>query len=167
MNKSKITKFSTLVGYYILFMAFFSALAYFLASCSSTSETNRNQGLVKIIPGEQQIFWFDKPEDFALTPKLKDYLDLIINYVNEKDDEFKSRYIINLEGHSDDTGTKMENALRADLRVNSVIEYLTENGIPKKQIKFQTFGSTVPYSNPNTEEGKKLDRRVVVKFNLN
>lgn len=167
MNKTKIIKFSTLVGYYILFMAFFSALAYLLASCTSTPESNSNQGLVKIIPGESQIFWYEKPEDYVLTPKLKDYLDLIISFVNEKDDNFKSRYIINLEGHSDDTGTKIENSLRADLRVNSVIEYLTENGIPKKQIKFQTFGNTIPYSNPNTEEGKKLDRRIVIRFNMN
>jgi len=135
-----------------------------LSSCSSSK--NSNDGLVKIIPGEQQIFWYEKPDDYLITPKIQEYLDLIISYVDEKDDDFKSRYVINLEGHSDDTGTKMENSVRSELRVKSVIEYLTDNGIPQKNIKYLTYSNSIPYSNPNTEEGKKLDRRVVIKFNL-
>lgn len=146
----------------ILLLTFISFLG--LNSCSSSKNTKDN--LVKIIPGEQQIFWYEKPEDYLITPKIQEYLDLIISYVNEKDNDFKAKYVINLEGHSDDTGSKMENSMRSELRVKSIIEYLTDNGIPQNNIKFLTYSNTIPYSNPNTVEGKKLDRRVVIKFNL-
>lgn len=138
----------------------------FSSGCSSNKEISDNTELVKIIPGEQRVFWYDKPEDYQITPQIKEYLDLILSFVSEKGEEYKSKYVINLEGHSDNTGSPLDNSLRADLRVNAVIEYLTQNGMDKDNIRFKTFSDTVPYSNPNTAEGKKLDRRTDIRFQL-
>ena len=78
-------------------------------SCSSNKKAEFN--LVKVIPGEQQIFWYDDPEDYELTPKLQSYLDQLISFIKEDGNPYATRYMINLEGHSDDTGTAIENSL--------------------------------------------------------
>lgn len=148
----------------VLILSLILGICIFSVSCSSNKKAEFN--LVKVIPGEQQIFWYDDPEDYELTPLLQSYLDQLVSFLKEYDNPYATRYMINLEGHSDGTGTPIENSLRADLRVNAVIEYLTDNGIPKEKIGFKTYSNSVPYSNPNTEEGKKLDRRVVIRFNI-
>lgn len=147
-----------------LLLSIIIAIGAFSISCTTNKKAEFN--LVKVIPGEQQIFWYDDPEDYELTPLLESYLSQLVSFLKEDDNPYATRYMINLEGHSDGTGTAMENALRADLRVNAVIEYLTENGIPKEKIGFKKYSNSIPYSNPNTEEGKKLDRRVVIRFNI-
>ena len=45
-------------------------------------------------------------------------------------------------------------------RAQSVVDFLTENGIPEHRTRFQGFGSSRPIDTNDTVEGRQLNRRV-------
>ncbi|MBS1557894.1 MAG: OmpA family protein [Bacteroidetes bacterium] len=68
--------------------------------------------------------------------------------------------IIQLEGHTDAVGAPAANMKLSQERVDAVKSYLVRKGANKNNIKTKAFGGTQPISTENTEEARKLNRRV-------
>ena len=69
---------------------------------------------------------------------------------------------IMLEGHTDNQGDWNANLLLSKERVEEVQKYLTIKGINMKRIQVQGYGSTRPVASNNSEEKRRLNRRVEV-----
>ena len=69
---------------------------------------------------------------------------------------------IMLEGHTDNQGDWNANLLLSKERVEQVQKYLASKGVTMKRIQVQGFGSTRPVASNNSEEKRRLNRRVEV-----
>lgn len=69
---------------------------------------------------------------------------------------------IMLEGHTDNQGDWNANLLLSKERVEEVQKYLALKGVNMKRIQVQGFGSTRPVASNNSEEKRRLNRRVEV-----
>ena len=67
---------------------------------------------------------------------------------------------IDLAGHTDNVGTASLNLKLSNDRVAAVKKYLMDKGIDPKRIKGKGYGGTKPISPGNTEEARRLNRRV-------
>jgi outer membrane protein OmpA-like peptidoglycan-associated protein len=70
---------------------------------------------------------------------------------------------IKLEGHTDNFGSYEYNLQLSLKRVQSVAKYLIEKGISPERIEFQGYSYSCPIASNDTEEGRKINRRVVFK----
>ncbi|HEX2975538.1 MAG TPA: OmpA family protein [Bacteroidales bacterium] len=67
---------------------------------------------------------------------------------------------IELQGHTDNTGSDKYNQNLSEKRARSVSAYLKEKGISAKRITVKGFGETIPKYDNNTESGRSKNRRV-------
>lgn len=67
-----------------------------------------------------------------------------------------------LEGHTDSTGDSAMNLRLSQSRVNSVKDYLIENGIPSSALFTEAFGESKPMASNMTKDGRRQNRRVEV-----
>jgi outer membrane protein OmpA-like peptidoglycan-associated protein len=72
--------------------------------------------------------------------------------------------VIQLEGHTDYAGSAKLNMKLSEDRVTAVKGYLTGKGINKNRIKTKAFGGTMPLSREDTEEARRLNRRVELRI---
>jgi OmpA-OmpF porin, OOP family len=73
------------------------------------------------------------------------------------------RMVIQLEGHTDYIGSAKLNLKLSEDRVIAVKNYMVSKGSNKSKIKTKAFGGTMPLSRENTEEARKMNRRVEVR----
>ena len=69
---------------------------------------------------------------------------------------------IMLEGHTDNQGDWNANLQLSKERVEEVKNYLASKGVNMKRIQVQGYGSTRPIASNNSEEKRRLNRRVEV-----
>eukprot|EP01041_Mallomonas_annulata_P039068 gene39068-62691_t len=74
-----------------------------------------------------------------------------------KDD---SKMSIMVEGHTDNVGEPTQNKRLSLERAYNVREYLISKGIAGYRIQFKGYGDMKPIADNNTEEGRKMNRRV-------
>jgi outer membrane protein OmpA-like peptidoglycan-associated protein len=105
-----------------------------------------------IISMSDILFAFDKAD---LTPELKTSLakmaGILLVYK-------KSR--IQVEGHTDNKGTKDYNQKLSEKRAQNVMDYLVEQGIKPLRLKSVGYGQTKPIATNTTKEGRQQNRRV-------
>ena len=73
-------------------------------------------------------------------------------------------YRVDIEGHTDITGTSEKNHVLSHGRANSVKAYLTGKGIDESRITTQGFGPDKPIADNKTAAGKAKNRRVEMKL---
>lgn len=73
------------------------------------------------------------------------------------------RVYLELEGHTDSTGTDKWNMELGLRRAEMVRRYLNERGIPLYAMSTISFGASKPAADNSTREGRAQNRRVVVK----
>jgi len=66
---------------------------------------------------------------------------------------------VQINGHTDNTGTETRNNQLSIDRAKSVAGYLISKGIDAKRLTWKGFGASKPIADNNTEEGKALNRR--------
>ena len=72
---------------------------------------------------------------------------------------------LDIEGHTDNTGSPEKNNTLSLRRAKSVLEYLSVRaGIAKERLSAIGYGSARPVTDNNTPEGKALNRRVEFKL---
>jgi outer membrane protein OmpA-like peptidoglycan-associated protein len=88
--------------------------------------------------------------------KCKKTLDTLADIVKKY-----PRFIVTVEGHTDNVGKKQANMALSQKRAESVIKWLTGPGAVKAaQLKAKGYGDTKPIADNKTDEGRAKNRRV-------
>lgn len=82
-------------------------------------------------------------------------LDVVVSFL-----QTNPRVKIELAGHTDNRGVHEDNIRLSQQRVNKVKEYLVTKGIDAKRITGKGYGGMKPIASNETEELRKLNRRV-------
>jgi len=69
-----------------------------------------------------------------------------------------------LEGHTDPRGSREYNVALGERRANSVFELLKAKGVNPDQVRVVSYGAERLATQDRTEEGYRLDRRVVLVY---
>lgn len=67
---------------------------------------------------------------------------------------------LEIQGHTDDTGTADHNATLSDARAASVVRWLTGKGIAASRLTSNGYASTMPVADNKSPEGRAKNRRV-------
>lgn len=82
--------------------------------------------------------------------------DLAANFARYPDE------LIDVEGHTDSTGTTEHNQMLSRRRANSVRDFLIDGGVPGRDITAVGYGETRPKASNATSEGRQVNRRVQI-----
>jgi OmpA-OmpF porin, OOP family len=115
------------------------------------------------VDSEKSTFKLDKVYfqigESNVLPESFDQLDNLAKYLIEN-----PVLKIQIEGHTDNQGDSKANKKLSLERAYNVREYLVSKGIAGNRIKFVGLGDTQPVSANDTEENRKLNRRVEYKI---
>lgn len=93
----------------------------------------------------------------SLRPESRSTLgDLASNFRRYTDE------IIDVEGHTDSTGTPDYNQTLSEKRADSVKGFLVDEGVASSRINAIGYGETRPKASNDTPEGRQLNRRVEI-----
>lgn len=70
------------------------------------------------------------------------------------------RTLVDVNGHTDSTGSLDYNMSLSDRRANSVADYLAAQGVMRNRVFTQGFGPHYPIADNSTAGGRQLNRRV-------
>ncbi len=82
-------------------------------------------------------------------------LDLLAKIFNDN-----PNYIIQIQGHTDNTGKKATNKALSEKRARSVYRYLAKKGVDKERMVVVGLGSDYPIASNKTAAGRAQNRRV-------
>lgn len=98
------------------------------------------------------LFGFDEAN---LSADARNNLDKLVVVLNDYPDTN-----IEIQGHTDSTGSESYNERLSEQRAGSVSGYLTQNGISNQRITQIGMGELYPKYTNDTEEGRAQNRRV-------
>lgn len=98
------------------------------------------------------LFSFDS---YALSTQAHSTLDDLVTILNKYPDTN-----IEVQGHTDNTGSDSYNQTLSEQRANAVASYLKSKGIAASRITTKGFGESTPKYSNDTEEGRAQNRRV-------
>jgi len=98
------------------------------------------------------LFGFDKSN---LSADAKMNLDKLVTVLNTYPDTD-----IEVQGHTDDSGSEAYNQKLSVRRASGVSDYLRNNSIPTSRISIKGFGESIPKYNNGTANGQEQNRRV-------
>jgi OmpA-OmpF porin, OOP family len=90
-----------------------------------------------------------------ILPESYPELDLVVNFLKAN-----PNVRIELMGHTDGRGVHADNVKLSQQRVNRVKEYLVSKGIESRRITGKGFGGSKPIASNDTEESRRMNRRV-------
>lgn len=96
-----------------------------------------------------------KTNETALLPSSYSELDMLAEYLSKN-----VELIIEINGHTDNTGNEKKNKKLSTGRAKAVCDYLISKNINKNRILFAGYGSSKSIASNDTEEGKQQNRRV-------
>ncbi len=115
-----------------------------------------NLVMTATVKSDDAKFGFDSS---ALTPEAKGILD---TFVQKLIAENKGVYI-EIQGHTDSTGTDEVNKALGQRRAEAVMMYLyTQYKIPLHRMSVVSLGSAMPIADNGTREGRAQNRRVEI-----
>jgi len=114
-------------------------------------------------PAENQIdvrltsdILFDT-DSSALRSESRSTLRQLADNVRQYPDE-----ILEVEGHTDSTGTTDYNLGLSDRRAGAVRDYVVDQGIPSSRVTARGYGESRPKASNDTPEGRQMNRRVEI-----
>lgn len=115
-----------------------------------------NIGLQKLKTGSEIVLRnvFFNTDSWEILPKSESELSILFKLMNQNQD-----LIVEISGHTDNTGSEEHNLKLSKNRAKSVCDYLIEKGIQKERLLYKGFGSGKAIADNNTEKGKALNRR--------
>lgn len=72
--------------------------------------------------------------------------------------------LIQVEGHTDSTGSLEYNQQLSQRRAQSVAQYLMNAGVSSMRVTTRGFGPTMPVATNDTAQGRSMNRRVEIKI---
>ena len=82
-------------------------------------------------------------------------LDLVVQMMLEN-----AEMEIELSGHTDNQGSERQNNILSQQRVDEVINYWVVHGTEKRRLSGKGYGGSIPVASNESEETRKLNRRV-------
>lgn len=129
--------------------------------CPNTPGVKENFGCPAIAKEEQEVIKaaFDNLE-FATGKSIirtTSYasLDALAELLIKKKD-----YMLLIEGHTDNVGSRSSNLTLSKNRANAVKTYLMKKGVPASRLKTMWYGPDKPIDDNKTEAGRQRNRRV-------
>ena len=146
----------------------FIALVVLFTVCSTGPLFASNPKITTVLFEKDTVVVLDKVVVFSDTSiflveneiideKLIAYLDKVVVFMKEN-----PTTIIRIMGHSDNSGTLQETEENARTRAKNVRNYLVKNGIPLSRVFAGSNGARIPIAPPDTEEGRRQNRRVEI-----
>lgn len=108
----------------------------------------------RMIPLDNLIFDLGRSE---IKPESFNELDELVKLMMDN-----PQMIIQLEGHTDFRGGRTKNLKLSEERVKQVKNYLIHGGIMPNRILTKAYGGSNPISREDSEEARRLNRRVEV-----
>lgn len=105
---------------------------------------------------------FFDTDQYDLKPESQIELNKMIEFLNNN-----PTIIIEIQGHTDNSGTIEHNQVLSKNRAKSVYDYLILNGIEEQRLSYKGFGSSQPLESNDTEIGKATNRRTECKILAN
>jgi len=108
---------------------------------------------------------FFETDKYALLPQSKSDLDQLVHFL-----DLNKQVLVEIGGHTDNTGTEAYNQQLSESRARSVYDYLVQAGIPVQRLRFRGYGQTHPVATNDTPEGRQLNRRTdfkIIGLNMN
>ncbi len=68
--------------------------------------------------------------------------------------------VVEVAGHTDNTGRSASNAKLSELRANAVVKYLTRAGVDAGKLKAVGYGPDKPAASNDTADGRRQNRRI-------
>ncbi|MEM1134559.1 MAG: OmpA family protein [Bacteroidota bacterium] len=102
---------------------------------------------------------FFESGSYSLLPKSKTELDKLVAFMQEN-----GTMKIEIAGHTDDVGSDDANKKLSQNRANSVVEYLTKEGIEETRLSALGYGETQPVAANDTDENRAINRRIEFKI---
>ncbi len=97
----------------------------------------------------------------AIKPKSYDILNLIATiFIDNKD------YIVEIQGHTDNTGKAEQNKKISQKRAEAVKDYLVKKGVPAERLSAVGYGQEQPIADNKTAKGRQKNRRVEFKISF-
>lgn len=109
----------------------------------------------------QPDFYFESSSD-KLTSGARGVLENVSGVLNEY--PYTEIFI---EGHADSSGNQFNNKKLSENRAKAVALYLKTNGVLAERMAIAGYGATRPVESNSTPQGRKKNRRVVVKIRAN
>jgi outer membrane protein OmpA-like peptidoglycan-associated protein len=98
-------------------------------------------------------------DSFRILPESEPELAKLVSFLKHN-----PNLVVEIQGHTDNTGNPKSNLELSEMRAKSVVEYLISNGIPAAHLHSRGFGETIPVAANDSEVGRKLNRRTTVKI---
>jgi outer membrane protein OmpA-like peptidoglycan-associated protein/Tol biopolymer transport system component len=98
-------------------------------------------------------------DSFRILPKSEPELQKLVSFLKNN-----SGLSVEIQGHTDNTGSAERNRELSELRAKSVVDYLIEQGIDSARLNAAGYGATNPIAANETEAGRRLNRRTTIKI---
>jgi outer membrane protein OmpA-like peptidoglycan-associated protein/Tol biopolymer transport system component len=102
------------------------------------------------------FFAFDS---FEVQPESQAELNKIIDFLN-----VNPSVQIEISGHTDNIGNIQYNQALSEKRARAVVDYLSGKGIQINRLSYKGYGSSVPKTENDTEEGRSINRRTELRI---
>lgn len=100
-----------------------------------------------------------KLDSYELSDDAKKALDEFAGRVKATAEE----YFVEIQGHTDDTGTQRHNDELGQRRAEAVRRYLSrQHGLPLNRMSTISYGDSSPVESNKTKQGRSVNRRVVI-----
>ncbi|MDD4108365.1 MAG: OmpA family protein, partial [Prolixibacteraceae bacterium] len=98
-------------------------------------------------------------DSFSILPESEPELMKLVDFLN-KNPQLK----VEIQGHTDDTGSEEKNLILSERRAHSVVEFLVAKGTDESGLEWKGYGETRPVADNEDAEGRRLNRRTTIKI---
>ena len=98
-------------------------------------------------------------DSFRILPQSEPELQKLVEFL-----ESNPALKVEIQGHTDNTGSAERNQKLSELRAQSVGDYLTEHGIDAARLNAAGYGEKKPVATNDTKKGRRLNRRTTIKI---
>jgi len=112
------------------------------------------------IGAEVQLYnIYYETDSFRILPQSEPELQNLVTFLKNN-----GQLKIEIQGHTDSSGSAQANQVLSERRAKSVVDYLTGKGIQANRLKWAGYGDKVPIATNETPEGRTLNRRTTIKI---
>ena len=96
-------------------------------------------------------------DEYQVTPNFFQTLNAVALVLNKY-----NQTLVDVNGHTDSTGSLQHNQALSERRAQSVATYLVSQSVDQRRLLVQGFGPSQPVASNSTPEGRALNRRVEI-----